>query len=252
MNFEMQKSDYQTTTQPDTEAQNASLLNKEGALNNNKSRSRYLLYGLIVAVVIIVALSLFSIIYVVHHESASPSSISTSPICETDACYQLASDIRQSINTSVDPCHDFFHFTCDGWRDQNNWELSKYATINTLGSLNDKQKEVFLNVLTSSSHPLQQHQSIFKAKIFFDSCYISDIKEEHIQSEVLLHEFMSMVNFSDFNINTMNLTQINNAQWDDSNALGFQHAMAACKTRKFGFFKFFQFFKFDIYIVILV
>jgi hypothetical protein len=39
-----------------------------------------------------------------------------SDICTTNACQTAGKIIRDSINSSVDPCDDFYAFACGGWR----------------------------------------------------------------------------------------------------------------------------------------
>ena len=71
-----------------------------------------------------------------------------------------------------------------------------------------------------------EHESVIKAKTFFDSCYTSEMNEESIQSSALLKEFLNMVNFSNYNINDFNESNINDEIWDESNIPGFQDGMS--------------------------
>ncbi|KAG7208967.1 hypothetical protein KM043_015136 [Ampulex compressa] len=36
-------------------------------------------------------------------------------VCNTEACHRLSAEIRSNINTSVDPCDNFFQYACGGW-----------------------------------------------------------------------------------------------------------------------------------------
>nr|ARK19839.1 endothelin-converting enzyme-like protein 1 [Ampulex compressa] len=36
-------------------------------------------------------------------------------VCDTEACNRLSTEIRSNMNTSVDPCDNFFQYACGGW-----------------------------------------------------------------------------------------------------------------------------------------
>eukprot|EP01084_Bolivina_argentea_P110396 197139_1 len=57
--------------------------------------------------------------------------------CTTRECLQAASDIASSLNESVDPCHDFYHYVCDGWRDEQSWghlDLDSDESVSPMGN----------------------------------------------------------------------------------------------------------------------
>lgn len=39
----------------------------------------------------------------------------TRKICDTEHCIRSAANLRLSMDTSVDPCEDFYKFTCGRW-----------------------------------------------------------------------------------------------------------------------------------------
>ena len=36
-------------------------------------------------------------------------------VCLTDGCIELSAQIAASLNQSVDPCEDFYQFSCGNW-----------------------------------------------------------------------------------------------------------------------------------------
>ena len=48
--------------------------------------------------------------------SPTPSpSPTNSTVCTTESCIQLAALVLSNMNQSVDPCEDFYNFSCGGW-----------------------------------------------------------------------------------------------------------------------------------------
>ena len=39
--------------------------------------------------------------------------------CTTPSCVQLAATVLANMNTSVNPCDDFYNYSCGGWVDEN-------------------------------------------------------------------------------------------------------------------------------------
>ena len=73
-------------------------------------------------IVIIVFLSIFlllttiiSVTFVVLYARRGSSSSSSSDVCQSDACFDLSVQIKGSMNEDVDPCEDFYNFTCGNW-----------------------------------------------------------------------------------------------------------------------------------------
>ena len=200
--------------------------------SSGKKKLKYASYGLIIAILIIIVLLVLTIYYATSNESSSSSESASelteevdAPFCETETCYNLASDIQRSMNMSIDPCNNFYQYVCGGWQNEYNWELSKNELLTQNDELDVPRKQVFIDAITVSNH-LWQQSSVITVKTFFDSCYSSKLELENIQSEQLLQEFMNMVNFSDFNLKNMNLTDIYDVEWDTESSLGFQQATA--------------------------
>nr|XP_054920679.1 neprilysin-1-like [Dermacentor andersoni] len=44
-----------------------------------------------------------------------PFSLETWKICDSPECIQRAKLINESLNTTIDPCNDFYSFVCNRW-----------------------------------------------------------------------------------------------------------------------------------------
>ena len=86
--------------------------------------------GLIIAILMVIGIGGFAIYYISDDETSSDASTEKNtptvqpttsqpavsfptqavPFCTTDACFNLASDIKRSMNSSVNPCNNFFEF----------------------------------------------------------------------------------------------------------------------------------------------
>ena len=75
---------------------------------------------LVILLILVTVLSVtFIVLYVRRDRSSSdgstPSSSPGSDICQSDACFDLSVQIKGSMNEDVDPCEDFYNFTCGNW-----------------------------------------------------------------------------------------------------------------------------------------
>ena len=107
------------------------------------------------ALVIIVFLSIFlllttiiSVTFVVLYARRASSS-SSSDVCQSDACFDLSVQIKGSMNEDVDPCEDFYNFTCG------NWPIYNHITQGIPTSL--KYKNTFLSTSLVYSYGMHVH-----------------------------------------------------------------------------------------------
>lgn len=83
-----------------------------------------------------------------RHYPFTPMSASlvTGQYCLTPSCVTVASAIINSIDPSVDPCHDFYQYTCGGWIKDNPLPDGK-SIWGTFGKLWQENQLVMKNVL---------------------------------------------------------------------------------------------------------
>lgn len=67
-------------------------------------------------------------------------------MCSSPICKQSAKYISDGLNTSTDPCTDFYQFACGGWEEKHSIPDSK-ARIGTFDALNEKMRDELKELL---------------------------------------------------------------------------------------------------------
>ena len=85
--------------------------------------SRRKLWIIIAVLAVVLAAAVITVIGLaaglgVARSSESSESVSEE-VCLTDECVQLSARILSSMDQSVDPCQDFYNFTCGRFEDNN-------------------------------------------------------------------------------------------------------------------------------------
>ena len=70
---------------------------------------------LLILLLLLAALSVTFIVLYTLRPSPSPSPSPSPDVCQSDACFDLSVQIKGSMNEDVDPCEDFYNFTCGNW-----------------------------------------------------------------------------------------------------------------------------------------
>lgn len=122
-----------------------------------------LLCGLVIAVVV---LSVFLGVVVNRGEKHEeyPTSVST---CKTKSCTELAKQVQANLNTSVDPCIDFYSFSCGGWV-KNNPIPQGRARYSPFNKLDEENKKQLINILNSSKD--NDIEAVAKLKALYRLC----------------------------------------------------------------------------------
>eukprot|EP01083_Nonionella_stella_P046005 123216_1 len=174
--------------------------NHAGAVCCNKNITTRCICYLVAIVVLLVA-----IVVIISILSGLPIASETK-YCTTVACLQLAADLSQSINESVDPCDDFYHYVCDGFDKENRWNNVKYPEYGVFAELFAQEKEAFLDELFYNTKlDINEHSSLQKASAYFKTCYNSNIDVETTAQSQFIAQLINKTTFA--SSNTWDLNQ---------------------------------------------
>lgn len=134
-----------------------------------------------------------------HLSSTAIVKCSSNKICKTKECLRSAADLLQSMNIQVDPCEDFYKFTCGQWPDIHpRWSISLWHPMRKRHIIlflfiseyrpdsasshdwfNEKQTKIFrkirdflqMNDTDDDPLPVQQTRMMYKACMDTGKCW---------------------------------------------------------------------------------
>eukprot|EP01083_Nonionella_stella_P088651 247193_1 len=204
-------------------------------LQTQTKNGRYAVYLLVFLVVLLLALTSFTVYYVVKNPPNDAKSVT---LCTTAACVSLADEIQRCINTSVDPCDDFFHYSCDGYIARHSWRLIDESEYDQFSEVEELLKQNFLDeMFWDINAQLTAPDAVQKARAFYESCYQSTTTKDDIQATNVMKELIQTIDFS-----------ISGQDWNHPNvSAGFHDAIAYLNQRDWNsLFQMGVFYKHDV------
>lgn len=97
--------------------------------------------------------------------------------CYSPDCLQIAAGFARKMNTSLDPCLDFYHHSCASWMKENPIPPARnmYDTFLQLDDENSKR----LRDILEEMDELPEQSAVKKTKSYFESC----LNEEEVEKE---------------------------------------------------------------------
>ncbi|PFX28586.1 Endothelin-converting enzyme 2 [Stylophora pistillata] len=101
----------------------------------------------------------------VHNETKSIS------VCQTHECHAVADYIKSSIDSKVDPCDDFYTFSCGGWIRRNPIPKSynDYSTFTKLSKVIEGEIRGLLQT-SKMLHDSPHNEALMKTRELYHSC----------------------------------------------------------------------------------
>ncbi|XP_057314854.1 endothelin-converting enzyme homolog [Hydractinia symbiolongicarpus] len=114
---------------------------------------------------------------VVDSKPNTRSSKTTSDeVCTSEKCVEVAEKIKEALNTSADPCEDFYAFSCGGWKEKHDIPASENEI--TSFTVLTKEIENAIHDLLKEEPKEGESDALVKARKFFASCMDTDTIEK--------------------------------------------------------------------------
>lgn len=148
--------------------------------------------GLIVLCVVLLLICIALTVYLIwdHHkgddgkdESAGEETKENKVnYCSTAACLDVAAALKQNMNESIDPCEDFYHYSCGNWIKNNPIPPSETLFVTFVKVANENDQKLLLLLLEDDDLP--EGHAVRKAKDYFKSCMAEDENENTAMHEL--------------------------------------------------------------------
>jgi len=149
------------------------------AKNGRRVRSG-LIFFCVLLLLVCIALAAYLIVTAVKQDGSSETDgeackkmkTSQQNHCSSSSCLEVAGAIKQNLNESVDPCKDFFQYSCGTWIKDNPIPSSENR-FSTFSQLLDKNNRKLLLLLLEDDDFPSGH-AVKKTKDYFKSCMAED------------------------------------------------------------------------------
>ncbi|KOC67822.1 Endothelin-converting enzyme 1 [Habropoda laboriosa] len=98
-------------------------------------------------------------------------------LCETEDCVRIAASLKESMDTSVDPCDDFYKYACGKWPDEHPIP-DKSLTNSWFEERRDRVYRKIRKLLRDNSTSNNAPWAVLQAKILYNSCMAEQAVDE--------------------------------------------------------------------------
>ena len=160
--------------------------------NGGGKTRKYLMVSVVIIfllLIVCVVLSVFLAVQVSKQQQKSSKEVPTPPPgkpngnatkqqvhCYTPECLQFGAEYLRNMNTSADPCEDFFQYSCGSWIKDHPIPPSRNA-FDTFFQVYDKNSRSIRRLLEEEDQ-LPDTSAVRKAKLYFKSCLNDEGVEE--------------------------------------------------------------------------
>ncbi|XP_057329161.1 neprilysin-4-like [Microplitis mediator] len=90
-------------------------------------------------------------------------------LCDSEECIRIAASFKESMDTSIDPCEDFYQYTCGRWSE--NHPTSQPTMLNSwFHEKAEKIKWKIRNLLSKNFTESEVPWAVAQAKVLYNSC----------------------------------------------------------------------------------
>lgn len=108
-----------------------------------------------------------------NNQNDSRSNESASNMCLTQKCLLLSANIYKSLNQEIDPCEDFYEYSCGKWI-RNNLLPTGFSRWSIISAITYSNQLVIKDELENDDPSVSYTDAEKKAKIFYESCLDKD------------------------------------------------------------------------------
>jgi len=153
------------------------LLEVSPKFDSHSGKQRGRRYNLLIIVLVVCVLFFVTttivLAAVLAYRENDRSSSGNSNVCMSPTCIDAASSLRKAMDTSVDPCEDFYKYSCGNW-EETNIIPEGFGRWGSFGQLGESNSIALKNALEQPV-PEGDSGSVSKARYMYAKCMDLDL-----------------------------------------------------------------------------